>query len=168
MDRLGLGDKFLELPHLTGAHLPAAEAEVGVKATDPDPVQRWQSISDFYAEFAGLLHWELLQPMVSLAAWVGQQPYAAQLYPGTSHEWLCVDLLPGYDPDRAFFSCGARPGGQFECELWASVGRSLGQQVVPLDEARTLFMEFVGRLTAIRACGAERGVADVTPNVKPF
>jgi hypothetical protein len=31
---------------------------------DRDPVRRWQSISDWYAEFAAQPHWEFLAPMV--------------------------------------------------------------------------------------------------------
>ena len=95
-----------------------------MNAEDRDSVLRWQSISDWYAEFATQLHWEFLAPMVGLTAWVAEQPFAAPLFPGTSHEWLCVDLHTGYNPDLPFFSCGARADGQFECELWAAVGRS--------------------------------------------
>ena len=95
-----------------------------MNAEDRDSVLRWQSISDWYAEFATQLHWEFLAPMVGLTAWVAVQPFAAPLFPGTSHEWLCVHLHTGYNPDLPFFSCGARADGQFECELWAAVGRS--------------------------------------------
>ncbi len=117
-----------------------------MKADDPEPVQRWQSISKWYAEFASMGGWEFLQPMVGLTAWISEQPLAAQLYPSTSHEWLCVHLLPGYNPDQPFFSCGARADGQFECELWAKVAQSLSRQLVPLDSASALVTEFVCKL----------------------
>jgi hypothetical protein len=84
--------------------------------------------------------------MVGLTTWVAEQPFAAPLFPGTSHEWLCVHLHAGYNPDLPFFSCGARSDGQFECELWAAVGRSRGQKVVPFGQAREVFEEFVGLL----------------------
>jgi len=120
-----------------------------MNAEDRDPVRRWQSISDWYAEFAAQPHWELLAPMVGLTAWVAVQSFAAPLFPGTSHEWLCVQLHTGYNPDPPFFSCGARADGQFECELWVAVGRSRGRRVVPFDQARKVFGEFVASLHAI-------------------
>jgi hypothetical protein len=70
-----------------------------MNADDPDPVQRWRSIADWYAEFAAMRNWEFLAPMVALTAWVAEQPFAAPLFPGTSHEWLCVHPRPGYNPD---------------------------------------------------------------------
>jgi hypothetical protein len=84
--------------------------------------------------------------MVGLTAWVAEQPFAAPLFPGTSLWRLCVHLHTGYDPDRPFFSCGARGDGQFECELWAAVGSSRGKRVVQLGQAREVLVEFVGRL----------------------
>ena len=99
-----------------------------MNATDPDPIQRWRSISDWYAEFAALPHWEFLIPMIELATWVAEQPFAGPLLPCTSHEWLCVQLHLGYNPDRPFFSCGIRADSQFEFSLWASVGRRLAHR----------------------------------------
>jgi hypothetical protein len=130
-----------------------------VKADDLDPVQRWWSISEWYTEFAAMRHWEFLAPMVELTAWVAEQPFAASLFPGTSHEWLCVHLHSGYDPDRPFLSCGVRGGGQFECELWAAVGRSRGKRLVPFGQAREVFAEFVGLLHG--------EVADAEPGAAP-
>jgi hypothetical protein len=120
-----------------------------MNSDDPDPVRRWRSIADWYAEFATMRHWEFLAPMVGLSSWVGEQPFAASLFPGTSHEWLCVHLRPGYNPDLPFFSCGARADGEFECELWAAVGRSQGSRVTPFGQAREVFAEFVGQLHQI-------------------
>ena len=54
-----------------------------MNADDQEPVQRWRSISDWYAEFAARRHWEFLAPMVGLTAWVAEQPFAAPLFPGT-------------------------------------------------------------------------------------
>jgi hypothetical protein len=129
-----------------------------MNAADQDPVKRWQSISNWYAEFAAKPYWEFLAPMVGLTAWVAEQPFAAPLFPGTSHEWLCVHLHAGYDPDRPFFSCGARGDGLFVCVLWAAVGRRRGKRLVPLDQTREVFAEFVGLLHGL-AADAEPGAA---------
>ncbi|MBX7104586.1 MAG: hypothetical protein K1X57_10930 [Gemmataceae bacterium] len=120
-----------------------------MKAEDEDPVQRWQSISDWYAEFAAKPHWEFLTPMVGLTAWVAEQPFAASLFPATSHEHLCVQLRSGYNPDLPLISCTATGDGQFACELWAAVGSSRGQRVVPLCHARGVFAEFVAFLQGL-------------------
>ncbi len=120
-----------------------------MKAENQDPIQRWRSITEFYEEFAVKPHWEFLLPMVALTSWVAEQPFAAPLYPGTSHEWLCVDLHIGYNPDLPFFSCGVRSDGRFECELWVSVGSSQDRRVVALDQAREVFAEFVVLLHGI-------------------
>lgn len=77
-----------------------------MKADDSDPMRRWQSISDWYVEFAAMSGWEFLHPMVALTAWAGKQPFASQLYPGTSHEYLCVNLLPGCRTGSFDASCG--------------------------------------------------------------
>jgi hypothetical protein len=122
-----------------------------VKAEDPDHVQRWRSISDWYAEFATMQHWKFLAPMVGLTAWVAEQPFSAPLFPGTSHAALCVHLHTGYNPNLPFFSCEVRGDGQFECELWATVGRSRGKRVVPFDQAREVFAEFVKLLHGIKS-----------------
>jgi hypothetical protein len=116
---------------------------------DEDPAARWQSIRDWYDELARAPGWEFLGPMVELTGWVARQPWAAGLFPNTSHEWLCVKLKPGYDPDRPFFSCGARADGQFECELWAAVGRTLERRLFPLSEAQSAFWNFARRLEGI-------------------
>ena len=137
-----------------------------MKADDLDPVQRWRSISDWYSEFAAMPHWEFLAPMVGLTAWVAEQPFAAPLFPGTSHEWLCVHLHTGYKPELPFFSCGARGDGQFECELWAAVGRSRGRRVVPLDQARYVFAEFVALLHGIGGSAEQGAQADRRPPVR--
>ena len=117
-----------------------------MKADDSDPMRRWQSISEWYVEFAAMSGWEFLHPMVALTAWAGKQPFASQLYPGTSHEYLCVHLLPGYNPDQPFFSCGVGSDGQFRCELWARVSQSACRKSVPIDQAQSLFVEFVSKL----------------------
>jgi hypothetical protein len=143
------GMKILQAAPAAYPYRSAAEAGGGVRAEDQDPVRRWRSISDWYAEFAAKPHWGFLAPMVGLTAWVAEQQFAAPLFPSTSHEWLCVDLRPGYNPDLPFFSCGARGDGQFECELWAAVGSSRGRRVVPLDQARGVFAEFVALLHGI-------------------
>ena len=117
-----------------------------MKAQDSDTVKRWQSISEWYAEFANLPGWEFLQPMIGITAWVGEQPFGARLYPGTSHEWLCVDLHPGYNPEQPFFSCVTKADWQFECTLWERVGRRLSRQIVPIDQAQLLFTDYVGKL----------------------
>jgi hypothetical protein len=119
---------------------------VHLKADDPDAVQRWQSISSFYADFAAMPHWGFLTPMVGLTAWIAQQPFAAPLFPGTAHEWLRVHLHTGRKSDLPFFSCAMRSDGRFEGELWASVGNSRGRWVVPLKQTRGLFVKLVDML----------------------
>src|SRR4051812_2668005 len=64
-------------------------------ADDVDATVRWQSIGDFYDDFVRDVGWESLRPMVDLTEWVGQQPWAANLFPSTTHAWLCVKLKPG-------------------------------------------------------------------------
>ena len=118
-------------------------------ADDENPMVRWQSISDWYDEFASEQGWEFLRPMVELTAWVAQQPWAAVLFPSTSHEWLCVTLKPGGDPDAPFFSCGAGSDGQFDCELWAAGGRRLERRLFPMNEAQSAFWNFVRRLEGV-------------------
>jgi hypothetical protein len=84
--------------------------------------------------------------MVGLAAWVTEQSFAVPLFPNTSHEWLCVSLHTGYEPERPFFSCGVRADGQFQFELWAAVGHSRGRRLVPFEESRQVFLEYVALL----------------------
>jgi hypothetical protein len=131
--------------------LSASGGQSLVKADDQDPVQRWHSISEFYVEFAAMPHWEFLAPMVGLTEWVAKQPFVAKIFPGTSHEWLCVHLHTGYNPDLPFFSCGVREDGQFECELWAAVGSSRGKREVLFRQACETFAEFVGHLHRVAA-----------------
>ena len=117
-------------------------------AHNQDPTVRWHSIRDFYDEFSRTNGWEFLKPMVFLTEWVADQPWAEGLYPNTSHEWLCVKLVPGYDSDVPFFACVARPDGQFECDLLSRVGRSLERRTFPVNEARSAFWNFVQRLNS--------------------
>jgi len=120
-----------------------------VSTDDLDPVRMWHTMSDWYAEFAAKQNWGFLLPMVELTKWVADQPFAAQLFPGPSHEWLCVHLRPGYNPDLPFFSCVAQEDKKFKCELWAEVGQSLDSRVVPLAEAHEVFEKFVGLLLGV-------------------
>ena len=99
--------------------------------------------------------------MTGLTAWVAKQPFAAPLYPFTSHEWLCVGLHTGYKPERPFFSCGVGAGGQFRCSLWAAVGESLGERVVPFEQAGEVFAEFTSQLLGCSP-DAEPGAAPDT------
>jgi hypothetical protein len=128
-----------------------------MQADDPNPAVRWQSITDWYAEFAAVPRWRFLAPMVELTAWVGEQSFAAALFPGTSHAALCVHVRPGSHPDLPFFSCDAQADGQMKFELWNGVGRSLNRRLVPLQDARATFAEFVGKLHE-----ADAGVAEPT------
>ena len=125
-------------------------------ANDENPTVRWQSIRDWYDEFARSAGWEFLQPMVKLTDWVAQQPWAALLFPNTSHAWLCVKLKPGYDPDLPFFACGVRSDGQFECTLYAKVGRNLERRRFPMEEAQFAFWNFVQRLEDVASPSGER------------
>jgi GYF domain 2 len=120
-----------------------------VNAADQDPVRRWRSISDWYAGFANTPEWGFSAPMVGLAAWVAEQPFAAPLFPGTALEWLYVSLQSGFHLERPFFSCRARGDGQFECELWAGHGSSRSHRVAPLDQAPEVFVDFVGLLSGL-------------------
>jgi hypothetical protein len=117
-----------------------------MQVDDPDPVKRWQEVVDFYTDFASMKHCKFLAPMIGLAEWVGKQSFAARLYPGTSHDWLTVSLVPGYLPEKPFFACLAHSDGTFSCELLAAGGNSCGKQVFPLEQAHEAFTEFVGRL----------------------
>lgn len=120
-----------------------------MKAEDPDPIKRWQTIADWYAEFAVMRGWEFLSPMVDLTMWIGAQPFAGQLFPSTSYEWLCVDLLPGYNPDKPFFSCVSTPDGKFECHLFSRVAHSLCREECPLEWNQRLFASFVEQLLQV-------------------
>jgi hypothetical protein len=120
-----------------------------MRADDENPAVRWKSISDWYDEFARERGWEFLRPMVDLTAWVAEQPWAAGLFPDTSLQWLGVKLQPGYHPDSPSFSCVARADGQFECRLWAAVGRRLERKLFPLNEAQSAFWNFVRRLQGV-------------------
>jgi hypothetical protein len=127
--------------------------------SDPDPAKRWQVIVEFYADFAARRHWEFLAPMIGLAEWVAGQPMAAKLYPGTSHEWLTMSLHPEYQPELPFFAARVRGDGQFQCELFEAVGCQLHSRVGPLEQARTMFIEFVGRLEAVAQKHPGKGTA---------
>ncbi len=111
--------------------------------------ERWLPIAEWYDQLMGTTGWPSLAPMADLVRWVADQPMAGRLFPCTSHTALCVDLRPGYDPERPFFSCQTGDDGRLRCELWAAVGRSLGEQVYPLAQAREAFTEFVGQLEAV-------------------
>jgi hypothetical protein len=87
--------------------------------------------------------------MVDLTGWAAQQPWAARLFPSTSHEWLCVKLKPGFDTDEPFFSCVARADGQLYFKLWKSNGNQLEKQKFPVSEAQSKFWNFVQRLEGI-------------------
>ncbi|HEX4792180.1 MAG TPA: hypothetical protein VH370_00220 [Humisphaera sp.] len=117
-----------------------------MKAEDTDPRKRWLSISDWYAEFAATPGFEFLAPMVGLTAWIADQSFAAPLFPNTSHEWLCVSLHKGYKPDLPFFSCCARADGKFECEFCDKAGHGQGKRVVPFEQSREIFTDFVALL----------------------
>ena len=120
-----------------------------MRADDENPKARWESISDWYLEFATNQGWEFTRPMAELTTWVAHQEWAASVFPFTSHESLCVKVKPGYDPDTPFFSCQPRRDGQFEFELWAAVGRSLERRVFPVSEVQSAFANFVRRLENI-------------------
>jgi hypothetical protein len=115
---------------------------------DPDAVKRWNAASTWYANFekryAG---WDFLRPMADLSGWIGEQTFGSQIYPGTSHEWLCVAMLPDFPLDHPFFACCTQKDGKFDCHLWNKVGGMiLSRDVVPLKEDRVLFSRYVDRL----------------------
>jgi hypothetical protein len=120
-----------------------------VTVDDEDPAVRWQSIRDWYDEFARTPGWEFLRPMVDLTDWVAQQPWAARLFPSTSHEWLCVALKPGFDPAAPLFACCARADGLFECRLWGAGARQPAERRLPMEEARSAFWNSVRRLEGV-------------------
>jgi hypothetical protein len=130
-----------------------------MKAEDVNPLKRWRSISDWYAESAAAPDWRFLAPMIGLTAWVAEQPFAVPLYPNTSHQWLCVSLHTGYNPELPFFSCVVRGDGQFICELWAGIGRSRGRRVVPFETSHQVFAEYVALLHGADGAGREKGEA---------
>ena len=116
-------------------------------ADHTNPAERWNAIRDWYDDFASSdPAWEHLRPMVDLAAWVAQQPWAESLYPFTSHQWLCVKLRPGHVPDLNFFACGPlHDKGLFKFELVVR-DRPIERKLFPLVEARSTFWNFVRRL----------------------
>jgi hypothetical protein len=110
-----------------------------MNADHHDPTERWRSVSDWYAEFAALQGWEFLAPMVGFARWVGSQPFAAALYPFTSHEHLCIRLRPGYFPDEPLIFALARPDGQFECGIRDGSGQLRVTLLGPIEAAPDAF-----------------------------
>jgi len=111
-----------------------------------EPMERWRAVSDWYAAFASERHWEFLAPMVSFAGWIGSQPFAAALYPHTSHEHLCVHLRSGYPPDEpCIFAC-VRSDRQFECGLRGRKGRLLARRISPIESAHDVFASALIRL----------------------
>jgi hypothetical protein len=117
-------------------------------ADDENPTIRWQSVRDWYDEYARDPGCEFIRPMVELADWVSQQPWADRLFAHTSLHWLCVKLEPGYHPERRSpsFACCARSDGQFECQLSPRVGNKVEKRLFPIAEAHTAFWNFVRRL----------------------
>jgi len=111
-----------------------------------EPMERWRAVSDWYAAFASEQHWEFLAPMVSLTEWIGSQPFAAALYPHTSHEHLCVQLRPGYLPDEPFIFACVRSDGQFECGFQGRKGRLLARRTSPIESAHDVFASALIRL----------------------
>ena len=118
-------------------------------ADDENPVARWHAVRDWYAEYAHNPHCDFVLPMVDLAAWIAEQPWAAALFPCTSLAALCVSLKPGYTPDSPFFSCLARDDGTIEFELWAKVGQMIERRRFPVTERQTAFWNFVRRLQGV-------------------
>lgn len=136
----------------------SAKGFCDMQVENTDAVQRWRSISELYAELAAMPHWEFQAPMVELTAWVAEQTFAVSLFPFTSHEWLCVGLHAGYDPDRPLFACVVQADGLFNYELRDAVGHRRRKLVVPFGKARKVFVEFVGLLQGL-AADAEAGAA---------
>jgi hypothetical protein len=122
-----------------------------VKAQDHDPIRRWKAVSDWYAEFSAMHGWEFLSPMVELATWVGSQPFASQLFPGTSHEWLCVELSSEYNLDMPSFSCVTTPDGKFECRYFSRATHSHCREQCPLEWSQKLFAACVEQLLQAEA-----------------
>jgi hypothetical protein len=127
-----------------------------MKADDPDPVQRWLKVHEFYSDFAAKPGWGFLSPMVGLVEWVAYQPMAALLYPRTSHEWLTVSFVPDYDPETPFVVAISRGDGQFECELFAAVAEPVDIRIGPLEHAREIFVDFAGRLRDLSESSPDR------------
>lgn len=115
-------------------------------ADHPEPWERWKAVSDWYTAFASERDWEFLAPMASFASWIGSQPFAAQLYPGTSHQWLHVQLRPGYLPDEPGIVACVRPDGQFECRLHGRKGHLLVRRTSPIESAPDVFASALIRL----------------------
>jgi hypothetical protein len=118
-------------------------------ADDENPVVRWHAVRDWYLDYAHNPHCDFVLPMVDLAAWIAEQPWAAKLFPCTSLAALCVSLKRGYNPDSPFFSCLARDDRTFEFELWAKVGQLIERQRFPVTEGQAAFWNFVRRLEGV-------------------
>jgi hypothetical protein len=113
---------------------------------DTDAIERWNSIAVFYSKFGGFRYTSFLSPMVALARYVSEQPFAVKLFPDTSHLSLCVGLLPGYNPDKPFFSVNVLQRERFRFEMWGKVGTRLYISECPNQHVQSLFVEFVGWL----------------------
>jgi len=115
-------------------------------ADHPEPMERWQAVADWYAAFSSERHWEFLAPMANFSRWIGSQPFAALLYPHTSHQYLCVQLRPGYHPDEPSIVACVRVDGQFECGLRGRKGQLLVRRTSPIESARDVFASTLIRL----------------------
>jgi hypothetical protein len=118
-----------------------------MKSDCADPIQRWQAIVDFYADFAGMPGWEFLRPMIDLTEWIKNQSWAGQLFPGTSHEWLCVSCAPDRFAWSPFFSVCSLSNGSFRFQLRAEVGsRPRFSQDCTIADGKKVFEQFADRL----------------------
>jgi hypothetical protein len=112
-----------------------------------DPAERWGVISKFYKETGHLNPDDPSSAMLSIVEWIARQSWSCNLYPGTSHDWLCVALRPGYDP-ATFASFAILADGQFVSELWAHGARHSTRKC-PLSEARGTVTNAIQALTLL-------------------
>jgi hypothetical protein len=105
--------------------------------------EAWASIVAFYEDLAGATGWSDQSFMVEFSRWAAAQPWSRELYPNTSHQWLCVKQGSGYHPDEPFVSAAVRADGQFECEHWSKVGVLRRSRVCPIEKAPEVFESFI-------------------------
>src|SRR5579859_2631348 len=111
--------------------------------------REWPDVLRFYDELCSMHGWTFCRPLETLVKWASNQSWSGQLFPFTSHEILCVELVPGYNPDLPFFSTAVDGSGQFTFELWMRVGERVHKQTCTPERAMEVFQDFLQLLRRI-------------------
>lgn len=126
-----------------------------------NPAERWKEIEDFYVEFTVTPHWEFLAPMIDFVKHLAAHPRRSELWPTTSHEWLCISAVAGYHPDTPGFSF--RPDGAegYRFQYYGRTGRLSFARSCPATEA----LDFLDRL--VDRLGEDQAAYDLRKSIKP-